>query len=198
MIFRIVIGIVVLLLIAVAGLTLYVQAEADYKLERLADQGAVRALVLYHPSRDAAFSEDLSQAFAQGLMEKGFAVDRATMTGETPARPEGYALIAVVSNTFYLRPDWPTMRYLERADFKGLRAVGLMGGAGTTESATRLLEEALKTAGADVIAVRSFWISRPNDETRTNEANRDVAKDMARKFGVEAAETTLAAAKDDT
>jgi flavorubredoxin len=198
MIFRIVIGIVVLLLIAVAGLTLYVQAEADYKLERLADQGAVRALVLYHPSRDAAFSEDLSQAFAQGLMEKGFAVDRATMTGETPARPEGYALIAVVSNTFYLRPDWPTMRYLERADFKGLRAVGLMGGAGTTESAARLLEEALKTAGADVIAVRSFWISRPNDETRTNEANRDVAKDMARKFGVEAAETTLAAAKGDT
>jgi hypothetical protein len=198
MIFRIVIGIVVLLLIAVAGLTLYVQAEADYKLERLADQGAVRALVLYHPSRDAAFSEDLSQAFAQGLMEKGFAVDRATMTGETPARPEGYALIAVVSNTFYLRPDWPTMRYLERADFKGLRAVGLMGGAGTTESAARLLEEALKTAGADVVAVRSFWISRPNDETRTNEANRDVAKDMARKFGVEAAETTLAGAKGDT
>jgi hypothetical protein len=44
------------------------------------------------------------------------------MTGETPVRPQGYAVVAVVNNTFWAAPDWATQRYLRRADLK--RALG--------------------------------------------------------------------------
>jgi hypothetical protein len=185
MIFRIVLAVFVIALAAVAGLTFYVQAEANYRFESIAAEGSPRALILYHPSRDARFSEDLSAAFAEGLVAQGLAVDRATMTRETPARPEGYALVAVISNTFYLHPDWPTIQYLKRADFGGARVAGLIGGNGTTEKAARILEDKLKTAGGDLIGVRQFWIYRPNTESRVDKPNRDVAIGMAREFGAE-------------
>lgn len=184
MIVRIVAGLIVIALAALAGFTLYVQAEADYQLETITAEGSPRALVLYHPSRDARFSEELSEAFAEGLIAEGFAVDRGTLTGEGPAKPEGYALVAVVSNTFYLHPDWPTIRYLNRADFDGAAVAGLIGGNGSTENAARILREKLTASGGDVIGVRQFWIYRLNDESRTNIPNRDIAVDMAREFGV--------------
>jgi hypothetical protein len=188
---KIVAGLVFIALVALAGVTLYVQAEADYRLETIAADGAPRALVLYHPSRDARFSEELSQAFAEGLIAQGFAVDRATTTGETPAKPEGYALIAVVSNTFYLNPDWPTVRYLKRADFNGVAVAGLIGGNGSTENAARILEDKLEATGGEVMSVRQFWIYRPNDRARTERPNREVAIEMAREFGADAAKAAI-------
>ena len=62
-----------------------------------------------------------------------------------------------------------------------------MGGAGSTERSEKILDEALHRTNATVLATRSFWTMRPNDESRVKEPNRDVAQDLARRFGVEAA-----------
>jgi hypothetical protein len=167
--------------VVAAAASVWVEVEADYKLERLGGDGPHRALVLYHPSRDAGFSDDLSLAFAEGLKSLGYAVDRASVAARTPGRPEGYALLAAVSNTYWWSPDLPTQRYLARAQWKEIPAVGLIGGSGSTERSERALREALLASGT-----RSYWLWRPNDEARMNEANRGVALDMARKFGVEA------------
>ncbi|MFN0315905.1 MAG: hypothetical protein ACKVQA_12815 [Burkholderiales bacterium] len=182
-------------LILIAGLaivTAVVEAEADYKHEPLGGEGKLRALVLFHPSRDAHFSEDLSVALAEGLKAAGFAVDRSTMTRQTPDKPADYALIAVVTNTFWWTPDLPTLRYLERARFGGVYAIGLIGGGGSTGRSQRMLDEALRKTGANVIRTRSFWLSRPNDETRMEEDNRVVALEMARKFGEDSGRAVLA------
>lgn len=180
------------LLIGAAMLTVYVEREAEFQLEPLGGSGKARALVLFHPSRDAHFSDELSMSVAAGFKAAGFSVDRATMTRDTPAAPEGYSLVAVVSNTYWWTPDRPTIQYLGRAKFNGVRTIGLIGGGGATARSQRLLGQALRSAGADVRQTRSFWILRPNDESRMQEPNRAVALQMARQFAVESAQARLA------
>jgi hypothetical protein len=172
------------------GLTLFVEREAEPRFEVAAGPppgAAPRAIVLFHPSRDAGFSDDLSAALRNGLTSAGFAVDRATITSATPAAPKDYALIAVVSNTYWWTPDRPTLHYLARARFDGIPALGLIGGAGSTERSQRKLDEALRATGAKVIRTQSFWLWRPNDERRMEENNRAVALDQARQLGTQTA-----------
>lgn len=173
-------------LLALAVITVVVETEASYQHEVLSREGKARALVLFHPSRDAHFSDDLSVAVSDGLKAAGFSVDRETLTRNTPAEPRDYALIAIVSNTYWWTPDLPTLRYLERARLDAVPVIGLIGGAGATERAQRIFEEALRKSGARLIRTRSFWLFRPNDEARMNEPNRVVALDMAKRFGAEA------------
>lgn len=184
---RIAVGLGVTLILVLAVITVLVEREGPYLLQTLSEGPAKgRALILYHPSRDARFSDELSRAFAQGLIEAGLAVDLATLTSSTPPRPEGYTLIAVVSNTYYWTPDLPTLHYLSRAHLEGRTLVGLIGGAGSTGRSQRVLDRALRATGGMVWQTRSFWLWRPNDETRLHEPNRQVALDMAKQLGKEA------------
>lgn len=186
---RLVLVVVAAALIGALAVTWYVQKEAPLRQETLAAKGRARALILYHPSRDAHFSDELTEALAQGFADKQISVVRWTMTEETPARPQGFAVVAVVSNTFYSRPDRPTMQYLERADLNDIPVIAIMAGAGSTARAQSILADALSRTGADLREVRSLWTYRPNDETRTTENNRavarSIARELARKMGAE-------------
>jgi hypothetical protein len=194
----ILIGLVVAVLVSVLAVTIYVEREAPYRSEVLARGASGKALILYHPSRDAQFSEELTEAMARGFEDAKMTVERRTMTAETPARPEGFDVIAVVSNTFYAQPDWPTDRYLKRADLKGIPTLGIMAGAGSTERAEATLTKALTRTGADLRGVYSLWISRPNDPARQEEDNRKVAASMARQFAFELGRQAAAQPKPDT
>jgi hypothetical protein len=189
------VALVIALLVLVGGalVSVVVQTEADYRLESLGGAGTAKALVLFHPSRDAGFSDELSLAVAEGIKAAGLQVQRATLCAQTPANPGGYALIAVVSNTYCWAPDSPTLRYLERAQLKGVPVLGLIGGAGSTERSERLLAQALRGSGAQVIATRSFWLWRPNGDAQQTLSNRALAQQSARRFGEEAARAALAA-----
>jgi len=188
---------VVLLAVVVLVATLLVEREADYVHDYLGGCGPSRALVLYHPSREAHFADELSVAVARGLRRGGLAVERATLTSQTPADPAGYVLIAVVSNTYFWTPDRPTRDYLKRAKLDGTPAIGLMAGAGATGRAERLLREALLGTGAGSVDTRSFWLWRPNDEGRTRESNRAVALDEAERFAFEAALMSIRASSQE-
>jgi hypothetical protein len=185
----------VMLLLSVIVLTMAVEVESKYKHEILSSGTEHRALILFHPSRDAHFSDDLSMSLADGLRVAGFSVHRATLTSETPPTFEGYALIAVVSNTFWWTPDLPTLRYLGCARFNGVNVIGLIGGGGATERSQRMLDEALRKTGANVIRTRSLWLWRPNDESRPSEPNKQVALQLANAFGAEAARVVFASGK---
>jgi hypothetical protein len=189
-----------MILLAVAGLlfclvaivTVVVEREADYSLKSLGSDGVPKALILYHPSRDAHFTDDLSLAVAEGLKDAGYSVDLATLTGLTPDQPKGYRLLVVVSNTYFWTPDLPTLRYLKRARLDNLPTLGLIAGAGATGRSQQVLERALSGSGAAVIGMRAFWTARPNDEHRLNEPNRDVALQLARQLGVASGAAELA------
>jgi hypothetical protein len=180
-----------LLLLGAIVATVVVEMESNYRHEILSGGTEHQALILFHPSRDAHFSDDLSMSLAEGLKAAGFSVHRATLTSDTPPAFDGYTLIAVVSNTYWWTPDIPTLRYLERARFKGINAIGVIGGGGATERSQRMLDEALRKAGANVIRTRSFWLWRPNDESRMSEPNKQVALQLANAFAVESGKTAV-------
>lgn len=190
---RILLGVASLLLGGVVIVTVAVEREAEYTLQSLGAEGERKALILYHPSRDAQFTDELSLAIAEGLKASGYAVDRATLTGDTPAQPTGYQLLVVVSNTFFWMPDLPTLRYLKRARLDRIPTVGVTAGAGSTTRAEKMLEQALSDSGAAVVAMRAFWISRPNDELRLAEPNRAVALQLAQQLGFAAGKGEIAA-----
>jgi hypothetical protein len=177
-------GIAALLVLAAGVVSLVVEQDATYALVNdPVALGQRRALVLYHPSRDARFADDLAQSLRDGLREAGFAVDLATTTAQTPTDLSLYAVVGVVSNTYWWSPDRPTLRYLRRISFNGLPVLGVMGGAGSTGRSERVLRDALTRAGGRVVEVSSAWLWRPNDEARMNEPNRAVARDMIRAMG---------------
>lgn len=172
------------ILVAGVVVTILVEREAEPYVADAGGFGPDKALVLYHPSRDARFSEQLAAVVAEGFASTGFKVEIARTTRAAPD-PANYALIAVVSNTYWWSPDWPTLRYLERRAFRGRAVIGLIGGAGSTGRSRRILEERLAAAGATVYDVQSFWTWRPNDESRTDVPNRQVAADKARAMAAE-------------
>jgi hypothetical protein len=188
---KIVLSVLLQLLIGAVAITVYVEREAGYRLEPLGGAGPSKVLILYHPSRDAHFSDELSLSVAQGLKSLGYAVERATMTEKTPATPTDYAFVAVISNTFWGRPDRPTLHYLARARLTGIPAIGLMCGAGSTDRSQKRLNEALRRTGASPVETRSFWTMRPNDEKRMTEANRVVGQQMAEQFAARGGEAAL-------
>lgn len=191
----IVVALAVLLVIAVIsiiGVTAWVQAEAPFRKDRLVKTGRAKALILYHPSRDAHFSDDVTMALARGFEEDGLAVERWTMTRQTPARPEGFAVIAIVSNTFFWAPDWPTQRYLKRADLKGNTALAIIGGGGNTQRAQVALDRDLGNSGARLLAVRALWTSRPNEPGAQPAGNRLLAMQIAHRMARDAGKQALA------
>ncbi len=179
----IVLAVVGLMVCGVAIVTIVVEREAEYAIQSLGGAGKLKALILYHPSRDAHFTDDLSLAIAEGLKSAVYSVDRATLTGATPGQPEGYRLLVVVSNTFFWTSDLPTLRCLKRARLDRIPTVGVIAGGGATTRSRQMLERALSGSGARLIGMRAFWISRPNDEHRTTEPNREVALQLARQLG---------------
>ncbi len=190
---RALLPVVVLLAIAWVSVSIIVEIEPSDRQETLATTGRNgRVLILYHPSRDAHFTDELSLAAARAFAQAGYAVDRRTMTSKTPDRPTGYRVIAVVTNTYYWTPDRPTLRYLHRAHFDSVMAIGLVGGAGSTGRAERVLDGALRRTGAQVYATRPFWVWRPNDESRTGVPNRRVAEERVDAFVKEVVRQTAA------
>ena len=180
------------LLCGVAIVTIVVEREADYTLQPLGGEGDLKALILYHPSRDAHFTDDLALAIAEGLKVSGYSVDLATLTSVTPDQPEGYRLLVVVSNTYFWTPDLPTLRYLKRARLTRIPTVGVIAGAGATARSQQMLERSLRGSGATLIGMRAFWIARPNVEHRLTEPNREVALQLARQLGIAAGTGKLA------
>ncbi len=183
----IILGLIAVAVISLIGVMIWVEREAPDQSEILARGNKGKALILYHPSRDAHFSDDLTVAMAHGFRDAGMATERRTMTSTTPAKPQGFTVVAVVSNTFFFRPDWPTMRYLERADLQGIPVIAIMAGGGSTTQSQTKLYKALKHANADLQGVKSLWTSRPNDPTKPADNNRKVAEDIARKFAFDLA-----------
>jgi hypothetical protein len=72
---KLVIVLAVVLFAGVVAVSVMVEVEGENLHENLGGGGKGRALVLFHPSRDAHFSDDLSMALSEGLKAAGLAVE---------------------------------------------------------------------------------------------------------------------------
>jgi hypothetical protein len=173
-------------LVALAALQLAIEREVTSEVEvRGLDGRAGTALMLYHPGL-SALQEQLTDAYADGLVEAGWRVERTTTSAAAPVDLTGYDLLVLGVHTYWWAPDGPTRRYLGRvADLDGLPVVALVSALGAAGRALRVTEARIEAAGGAPQAVLPFYVLRPNDETDAR-ANDQVALEAAYRAGLAA------------
>ena len=173
-------GIAVIAVIWIA-LTVWVEMEGPALKWQVGNEGSTRsALIVYDPDPIYDLDRQVCQAFAEGLATQGIRSTIATVAAarDLQEKPDLFVLCA---NTYNWRPDRALVGYIaDPPGLKGAHVVAITLGSGSTEASQRAFEKRLRDAGAMVIASRSFWLMRPNDEARTQESNEDVAVELAR------------------
>jgi len=150
------------------------------------DAGSSRALILYNPDPIYNLDAQLAHAFAEGLEESGWSSAVSSYETISDSVPPPYDLFVIIANTYNWAPDWPTRHFIERSSWlEGTSVVALTLGSGDTERSMRLLEEVLNSRRAQLLDSRTFWLLRPNDESRMEESNVEVARDLVRKWAGE-------------
>jgi len=140
------------------------------------------ALLVYHPGL-SDFPDRVVSAFADGLVQSGWKVDRTTASREAPADYAAYDLV-VLGSPIYGGPAKPLADYIARADFGGKPVVLLLTGAGDPDVTLRTTVEMVKAHNGAVIAPLAYTSMRPNEPAKSYAgSNVDKAVEMARDAG---------------
>jgi len=167
-------------------LTVWAQYTGAAKTLSFGDaSSSKKALIVYNPDPIYNLDEQVCIAFAQGLVTQDFHATVATVQSQKAA--QGYDLYVFCGNTYNWAPDWLITNYINNHQeaFVNKKAIAIMVGAGSTKRAKRLLQQSIKKTNAHLVDARTYWLMRPNDETRMEENNNKVAQAMANAFGVQ-------------
>lgn len=177
------------LLLIWGGLTLWVERERTDPVRVFqAPVAEGRALILYNPDPIYDLDRQVGEAFASTLNARGWEVRLAThaQAGEGP--DTGFDLYVFIANTYNWAPDRPTLRYIRKAAWlSGKPVVAITLGSGSTTRSKRLLEAALQAQDARVVASETYWLLRPNDESRMEESNVRVAAEKSEQLALKTA-----------
>lgn len=139
-----------------------------------------KALVVFDDDPLSDFDENICYSFANGLAQQNWSVTISSVNEACRDSSTRYNLYVLCANTYNFAPDWAISHYIHNGDhLQNTPVVAITLGAGTTQRAQRLLEENLKNKGADLIDSHVFWLMRPNDDTRLEDSNVQVALEMA-------------------
>ncbi|WP_025664911.1 flavodoxin family protein [Aquimarina megaterium] len=161
--------------------------------EKFAIVGAVssdqKALIVYDPDPIYNLDEKVSKSFAEGLSEKGWGSKVVTVAAAKNFEKEFFDLYVFCANTYNWPPDKAIRDHIKNIDYlQGKHVVAITLGSGSTKRSQRLLEELIKQKKATLIDSRTFWLMKPNTESKTKRSNSKIAVEMANNFGREIAE----------
>lgn len=176
----------ILIAIGWTAMTFYVEATGPAKRWRLeSTNGKNSALVVFDPDPFYNLDEQICISFGKSLKESGFDVDVATVAAAEQFKLNEFDVIIYCANTYNWRPDWSITSFIEdnKEFITDKNCVAITLGAGSTEASQKYFEEVIKDNGGKLIASYSLWLWRPNDETKIEQPNVDVAIDMAQTWG---------------
>ncbi|WP_109852380.1 hypothetical protein [Aquimarina sp. AU58] len=148
-----------------------------------------KALIVYDPDPIYNLDEKVSKSFAEGLLEKGWGSKVVTVAAAKNFEKEFFDLYVFCANTYNWAPDKAIRDHIKNIDYlQGKHVVAITLGSGSTKRSQRLLEESIKQKEAILIDSRTFWLMKPNTESKTKRSNSKIAVEMANNFGKEIAE----------
>lgn len=179
-----------ILIILIAGwtaLTFWVEAKGKSQMWQMGEATAGRtALIVYDPDPFYNFDEQVCKAFAGILEEKNSYVTVATVGAAEKIRDQDFDLYVFCANTYNWRPDWALSRFVKNYPaLKNRNVVAITLGSGATKASQKNLDKIILKKEANLIDSRSFWLLKPNDESRIDEKNVEVAVDMVKKWAHE-------------
>jgi NAD(P)H-dependent FMN reductase len=140
-------------------------------------------LVVYHPGL-SDFPERIVGAFADGLAQTGWRIDRTTASKEAPADVAAYDLV-VLASPIYGGLSKPMADYIARVDdFAGKPVVVILTGAGDTDATLVATRDLVAAANGRVVEGLAYTTMRPNESTTSYAgSNTDKAVAMAMDAG---------------
>lgn len=162
-------------------LTLWAESAGENQIWQIGETEAARkAIVIFDPDPFYNLDEQVCQAFGQVLAEHDIQVTIATVTAANEIKNQWYDLYVFCANTYNWRPDWAISGFIKKhPSLKNKSVVAITLGAGSTGASQRAFEKIIVDKEAQLLDSRSFWLLRPNDESRMDEKNVQVAVSMA-------------------
>ncbi|GAA4273387.1 hypothetical protein GCM10022258_26810 [Aquimarina gracilis] len=180
--------VIALTVITWIALTIVVQQMGPEKLATVGKNDDYNALVIYDPDPIYNLDEKVSIAFAEGLSESRWKSKIATVAAAKKIE-ESFDLYVFCANTYNWAPDKAIRNYIKNStDLEGQRVVAITLGSGSTKRSQRMLEALITQKKATLIDSKTFWLMKPNDESKTKRSNRKIALEMANNFGKEIAD----------
>jgi hypothetical protein len=167
-------------------LTLWVQRTVVNKLWELGNVSTgPSALIVFNPDPIYNLDEQICMAFGQALVKNKFRVRIATV-GAAINITDQPDLFVFCANTYNWHPDRSISSFVRsHASLKKKNVIAITLGSGSTEASQQKFEHLITESGGNLIGSKSFWLMKPNDETRMEESNVTVATEMAYQWGVE-------------
>lgn len=167
-------------------ISIFVQVKSSKeKFITLNAEGKKQALIVYDPDPFYNFDEQISQAIAEGLSQHDWKTTISTVAAALKEDTENYRLYVFCSNTYNFAPDRAISDFIiNHTDLENKATVAVSLGGGSTELAHRILKQKItEQKNGQLIDDASFWLMRPNDDSRLEESNIQVALEKASKFG---------------
>ena len=183
-IFLIVILFILLIWIAT---TIWAQAEGTAKIEIIGNEkSSKKALIVYDPDPFYNLDQQVCESFANTLKDYDWRVTVGTVKAIKKTNISSYDLYVFCANTYNWDPDWSVSRYIQRSkDLYKKNVVAITLGAGSTERSQKSLEVLIKGKSVKLLGSKSFWLLKPNDETRTDVSNIKIVNEQVGKWALE-------------
>ncbi|KYC49425.1 MAG: hypothetical protein APG12_01513 [Candidatus Methanofastidiosum methylothiophilum] len=179
---KLILGGILIFIMTFAFLLVVPQMEKLTGLETINPEGkSGKVLVVYHPGV-SSFQKDVTMSFVRGLVEIDYVVDITTPSSKTTTEIANYDLVVLGAPTYGFAPAKPIENYIKRvADFKEMRIVSILTGAGSTDESVEKMKELILMTNGRLIKSLPLWSSAPNEEIY----GISDAKQIAYKAGLE-------------
>lgn len=162
-------------------LTFYVQNFGNEVSLQIGDESTCvrNALIVLNPDPIYDFDKQICMSTASGLNTRKIC-SKIVSVENAPRDVSKFDVVVFCSNTYNFQPDWKVTKYIKRIELSNIDVVAITLGAGSTETAQKSLEKLLVERNANILSSNSYWLLKPNDETRAKEDNIEIARVMAK------------------
>ena len=168
------------------ALTFYVEFAGPSKEWNVGNPGGKKVLIVFDPDPFYNLDEKVCLSFAKALAGKNMSVKIMTVAAAEQIDQTNFQAFVYCANTYNWRPDWAITNYVKNHPVRENQIiVAVTLGAGSTASSQKKFEGAIQASGGNLMNSYSLWLWRPNDETKIEKPNVEVAEKMAYEWGIE-------------
>jgi hypothetical protein len=167
-------------------LTIWAEAEGGAKQWSYGSNAAPqKILIVYDPDPFYNLDEQVCKAFGEQLSIKDVHVTIATVAAASKMESREFNGYVFCANTYNWQPDWAISSFIKNHQYlKNKPVVAITLGAGSTRASQKKLEHIILQKQVNLIGSRSFWLLKPNDESKMKESNVKVATAMVKEWAV--------------
>jgi hypothetical protein len=115
------------------------------------------------------------------LAAKDFNVTIAMFATVKDTKTTDYQLYVFCANNYNWEPDWALCRDIEKQmTIAGKEVIAITVGTGSTNYSQKVFKKLIKRTKANLLGSKSFWLWKPNEESRTKESNLKVAVEISK------------------